>query len=160
MLKWDHPRMCGEKYHEKNLHERTKGSPPHVRGKVPPPRYSGTWTGITPACAGKSFFRLVVQSVVEDHPRMCGEKKKGGSPEKSGLGSPPHVRGKDHMRGMAADIRGITPACAGKSERAFVDRCDGQDHPRMCGEKLHRLPLYSLLVGSPPHVRGKESGHF
>ena len=34
----------------------------------------------------------------------------------------------------------ITPAWAGKSKTAFVDRCDGQDHPRMGGEKLIPVP--------------------
>ena len=54
-MTWDHPRMCGEKYHEKNLPERTKGSPPHVRGKVMLDADGLPQVGITPACAGKSL---------------------------------------------------------------------------------------------------------
>ena len=30
--------------------------------------------GITPACAGKSSHDLLLLSLVEDHPRVCGEK--------------------------------------------------------------------------------------
>ena len=33
------------------------------------------------------------------------------------------------------------------------------DHPRMCGEKLYRGIRYPWSVGSPPHVRGKDSYH-
>ena len=34
-------------------------------------------------------------------------------------------------------LRGITPACAGKSPCVFVFGPAVEDHPRMCGEKLH-----------------------
>ena len=70
--------------------------------------------GITPACAGKSFPAVLHFGLVEDHPRVCGEKSDAvsvpafalGSPrvcgEKKaditlmlrGWGSPPRVRGK------------------------------------------------------------------
>ena len=50
----DHPRMRGEKQHEKACDAADEGSPPHARGKAINP---GLWQGregITPACAGKS----------------------------------------------------------------------------------------------------------
>ena len=53
----DHPRVCGEKSQKGLWEPTTLGSPPRVRGKGPPPRYSGTCTGITPACAGKRLKR-------------------------------------------------------------------------------------------------------
>ena len=51
----DHPRVCGEKYHDMAAADRR--------------------VGITPAYAGKSH---VVKSPVYlvDHPRVCGEKTK------------------------------------------------------------------------------------
>ena len=50
---------------------------------------------------------------------------------------------------------GITPACAGKSERA-ARSCRGvPDHPRMCGEKFKQEFILYFTIGSPPHVRGK-----
>ena len=66
---------------------------------------------------------------------MCGEKKKGGSPEKSGLGSPPRMREKGGFLFHVVFQLGITPAHAGKS-RAIIDgSLLMEDHPRMCGEK-------------------------
>ena len=32
------------------------------------------------------------------------------------------------------------------------------DHPRVCGEKRCVYNVYKLMVGSPPRVRGKDSG--
>lgn len=33
------------------------------------------------------------------------------------IGSPPHVRGKDDLFNKESLLRGITPACAGKSQK-------------------------------------------
>ncbi len=50
----DHPRMCGEKdYGERYMYD-VSGSPPHVRGKARMLDLVGSWSRITPACAGKS----------------------------------------------------------------------------------------------------------
>ena len=49
----------------------------------------------------------------------------------------------------------ITPAYAGKS---FIMDCRlqaGQDHPRLCGEKLRLLYHRGEFLGSPPPMRGK-----
>ena len=31
-----------------------------------------------------------------------------------------------------------------------------RDHPRVCGEKLHRKLSATIFTGSPPRMRGKE----
>ena len=49
-------------------------------------------------------------------------------------GSPPHVRGKQIERTNVDAAMGITPACAGKTQRMHNTHLDLQDHPRMCGE--------------------------
>ena len=65
------------------------------------------------------------------------------------------------MRGKAAPLEPlrlalrITPACAGKSQERLKALWKEWDHPRMCGEKRHLLQKTDLLLGSPPHVRGK-----
>ena len=51
---------------------------------------------------------------------------------------------------------GITPACAGKSFRDNLVSRQLQDHPRACGEKPQWAPITLLMLGSPPHMRGKE----
>ena len=82
---------------------------------------------VTFICFNKKFFR--------DHPRTCGEKLRPSSSERYTLR--------------------ITPAHAGKSQNLDGDESQAQDHPRTCGEKqLFRIFL-CLLLGSPPHMRGK-----
>ena len=72
----DHPRMCGEKAGIRAGGVCRIGSPPHVRGKAPAPAGFQPPAGITPACAGKSRFLGVLCLMFQDHPRMCGEKKR------------------------------------------------------------------------------------
>ena len=53
-MKWDHPRVCGEKPAGRGMRTSSGGSPPRVRGKVEWRYFLAAHTGITPACAGKS----------------------------------------------------------------------------------------------------------
>ena len=112
--------------------------------------------GITSACAGKSFFASSISSSIEDHPRMCWEKIKGAFSYVSEWGSPPHVRGKVLTQTITNTIFRITPACAGKSLIVHPFCSSIKDHPRMCGEKLITGQTGGYIIGSPPHVRGKE----
>ena len=103
-----------------------------MRGKVGfDPDHILPW-GITPACAGKSAWHCIRNTVGKDHPRVCGEKRPPGSWLKTPTGSPPRVRGKGRHQ-----LR------------------DCIDHPRVCGEKLLYLCIGSGHTGSPPRVRGK-----
>ena len=54
--------------------------------------------------------------------------------------------------------RGITPARAGKSPGLSRVQIEHRDHPRACGEKFSRSGLIEQLEGSPPRVRGKDTG--
>ena len=74
----------------------------------------------------------------EDHPRVCGEKKKGALSSDKNAGSPPRVRGKvKSLMPYTNKIR-ITPACAGKSHSLIRIGLNSEDHPRVCGEKLRK----------------------
>ena len=53
-LRWDHPRVCGEKVTSSLSENSVMGSPPRVRGKVTEAVGNVLAIGITPACAGKS----------------------------------------------------------------------------------------------------------
>ena len=66
--------MCGEKTYEGVFLPWAIGSPPRVRGKAVCAGLQFALTGITPACAGKSFLRAPVRRASWDHPRVCGEK--------------------------------------------------------------------------------------
>ena len=134
----------------------SRGSPPHVRGKACRSDSADFWQGITPACAGKSGCRTPEWPNCRDHPRMCGEKTLGGMESHPARGSPPHVRGKVKQLCVLIALRGITPACAGKSCCFAGCSAGSGDHPRMCGEKLPGSARAPLNAGSPPHVRGKD----
>ena len=78
------------------------------------------------------------------------------------IGSPPRMRGKVAAAVPALFLRGITPACAGKSEKQVPFLPPYQDHPRVCGEKARTLIVQDEPQGSPPRMRGKaafDTGH-
>ena len=70
----DHPRLCGEKQYLYNFLTIFQGSPPPMRGKAIDSTDASDIFGITPAYAGKREFRRVQTSLLQDHPRLCGEK--------------------------------------------------------------------------------------
>ena len=65
---------------------------------------------------------------------MCGENYKKRVADDIHKGSPPHVRGKRVVIVVTYEIRGITPACAGKTFCRKNQHFQIEDHPRMCGE--------------------------
>ena len=68
--------MCGEKQELVIVLDLFVGSPPHVRGKEKGGVKVALISRITPACAGKSQSESEAYARREDHPRMCGEKRK------------------------------------------------------------------------------------
>ena len=95
IVKRDHPRLCGEKPETYCVKICRTGSPPPMRGKDGFSVAKGAIAGITPAYAGKSHGADFVFLGLEDHPRLCGEKKNTGDAE--------------------CGCTRITPAYAGKS---------------------------------------------
>ena len=135
LLKGDHPRVCGEKgSFPKNVYS-GEGSPPRMRGKVVHFFGAHLPDGITPAYAGKSSQTAEHPSIMQDHPRVCGEKSSPTSSHRKGQGSPPRMRGKALAPAPTIDIIGITPAYAGKSRILSSFPTRFWDHPRVCGEK-------------------------
>ena len=53
-------------------------------------------------------------------------------------------------------VTGITPAHAGKRLTRALRPVTPWDHPRTRGEKLRILRRPRVVLGSPPHTRGKE----
>ena len=69
------------------------------------------------------------------------------------------MRGKaDGFHEKFGDL-GITPAYAGKSTREGLFLQVLWDHPRLCGEKDRVKHCGSMLMGSPPPMRGKVKSH-
>ena len=112
----DHPRVCGEKIITRARLTMWAGSPPRVRGKARRTPTQPRKPRITPACAGKSHAACPPTPFLWDHPRVCGEKRRGTAQGHPGLGSPPRVRGKVMMLILEKLDERITPACAGKSK--------------------------------------------
>ena len=131
----DHPRVCGEKSQSTSASPRALGSPPRMRGKGVKQSNSRIRMGITPAYAGKSLLFRHFLPGRWDHPRVCGEKFRSGSPSGRTPGSPPRMRGKVNRNFDAWHRSGITPAYAGKSLFGPLDIAPYWDHPRVCGEK-------------------------
>ena len=86
-----------------------------MRGKLPQLIVQGTLVGITPAGAGKTLYEFELEHVERDHPRRCGENHHIPQNAQQIAGSPPQVRGKQHVSFFETDISGITPAGAGKT---------------------------------------------
>ena len=111
----DHPRRCGENYWRSCNGRYLSGSPPQVRGKRASSRQCAAQGRITPAGAGKTQYANFIPTVVQDHPRRCGENCLPSRPSRDMRGSPPQVRGKPRMtRTNNTNVR-ITPAGAGKT---------------------------------------------
>ena len=116
---------------------------------------------ITPAYAGKRQPSTACTWSDWDHPRVCGEKKRGFRPSSYLLGSPPRMRGKDSVCNESAPLVGITPAYAGKRLHT-CGRCGClRDHPRVCGEKSVEHSGVSWYVRITPAYAGKsiQLGH-
>ena len=127
--------MCGKNQKTLVPSGRFLGSPPHVREKLSLTLDCIIHCRITPACAGKTFFSLVVSFSSWDHPRMCGKNT-------------PLL----FITGVGI---GITPACAGKTQFNITSKHTDWDHPRMCGKNDDSISSLPLGIGSPPHVREK-----
>ena len=84
---------------------------------------------------GKVFPQNRINIIVEDHPRLCGEKFVQHLQCYLYTGSPPPMRGKVPDMRVRQITRGITPAYAGKSSTQHAFLCCVRDHPRLCGEK-------------------------
>ena len=151
----DHPRMRGEDFSYKKCAPLSEGSPPHARGRRQLAHLVEFADGITPACAGKTTTETKSAMQESDHPRMRGEDHPKRGTILSVTGSPPHARGRPWVQCRRPNRLGITPACAGKTERC---RCgDGhiEDHPRMRGEDTWERKLSSGTSWITPACAGK-----
>ena len=114
----------------------------------------------SPAYAGKRISKKSKRSVLEDHPRLCGEKPPSACTGGRCGGSPPPMRGKDLSAGQLRRNHRITPAYAGKSTSFLLLNYIIQDHPRLCGEKRFEMRYIPHRTGSPPPMRGKEGDDY
>ena len=131
------------------------GSPPHARGRRLEFLQDERRSRITPACAGKTFCIEPKSDNLVDHPRMRGEDLSYRYASNPRNGSPPHARGRHRCEDTHGDPIRITPACAGKTIGSGTMYMRARDHPRMRGEDFRVLAPGGVLIGSPPHARGR-----
>ena len=149
------PAWAGKSYLPQNT-EIKVGDHPRVGGeKALTVAIFATSRRITPAWAGKSIATAGLGAWDVDHPRVGGEKADALRVMEAWGGSPPRGRGKELNHHQQAVDVGITPAWAGKSIDHRDRHQQGQDHPRVGGEKTPGETKVPTLAGSPPRGRGK-----
>ena len=154
----DHPRMRGEDPSSPSPAAGALGSPPHARGRRGLPKNVFVAGRITPACAGKTSCVLRKKSGSPDHPRMRGEDPSGRCGHAVISGSPPHARGRPERQPVPLVVKGITPACAGKTGRGTVREPSAPDHPRMRGEDAEKVFDFLPEPWITPACAGKTVG--
>ena len=130
----DHPRVCGEHAHVRQVTAAALGSSPRVRGTLSLSGCQVPCPGIIPACAGNTFTRNGVHEISQ--------------------GSSPRVRGTRHHPRRTGRDPGIIPACAGNTSHRIAGVRSYRDHPRVCGEHGITLAVVRFGEGSSPRVRG------
>ena len=132
---WAHPRVCGENESREDARRLKRGSSPRVRGKRIRARSRCGYSGLIPACAGKTSSLAEGTNPAPAHPRVCGEN--------------------GEFVTFPRTSPGLIPACAGKTRRFRNDHRAARAHPRVCGENAFFVGMSSGVVGSSPRVRGK-----
>ena len=151
-----HPRVCGENPTLPVDDQPRAGSSPRVRGK-PMPNFIGDLTRrLIPACAGKTTKCAPWKAARPAHPRVCGENGLGVAQSHFAAGSSPRVRGKLREARNHFRMRGLIPACAGKTCPRPGYARSTRAHPRVCGENSLPPEMRKASAGSSPRVRGKQ----
>ena len=89
--------------------------------------------------------------------RICSRQKSIRScTARDSFSQTPRMRGKGGILGVQRNCPRITPAHAGKRRTPKQCVFNSRDHPRVCGEKISFKVSIASVMGSPPHVRGKE----
>ena len=107
--------MCGKNSRSASTSRRQYGSPPRVREELIFSLLFFLPIRITPACAGRTSMKLNCLAVTWDHPRVCGKNLVVIVVCCIMAGSPPRVREEPIFPSLVMLLRGITPACAGRT---------------------------------------------
>ena len=89
--------------------------------------------GSIPACAGEPCWGSVGQCSGRVYPRVCGGTLDFQSPEHTGEGLSPRVRGNRRVKLRWNRSHGSIPACAGEPSRASILPPMATVYPRVCG---------------------------
>ena len=111
----EHPRVCGENRAMAEEEWCEAGTSPRMRGKHPGHHYPSHSGRNIPAYAGKTASIDDVESLMEEHPRVCGENSRFVPGCSAPIGTSPRMRGKLGVYNFQRfQVRNI-PAYAGKT---------------------------------------------
>ena len=71
------------------------------------------------------------------------------------VGTPPRARGRLEVNPTKSELRGNTPACAGKTVRFVNNVRFEREHPRVRGEDAGCCGGDDPMMGTPPRARGR-----
>ena len=109
---------------------------------------------IIPAYAGSTRRMRTRSSMPQDHPRVCGEHGSGQMIDAASMGSSPRMRGAPESAVPDHQAVRIIPAYAGSTPTSQARGTPPRDHPRVCGEHIHRQGRHACAGGSSPRMRG------
>ena len=152
-----HPRACGEDLPCDQIVEKSRETPPRMRGRLA--RLFAIWilARNTPAHAGKTIIRKIRILIRGKHPRACGEDWVTVPTMSSSLETPPRMRGRRTGPLLGDTGAGNTPAHAGKTYRQWCRIPYREKHPRACGEDDGRAGCRQGWIETPPRMRGRRS---
>ena len=151
----EHPRVCGENPYGFYPARYAGGTSPRMRGKRGNLLIQPVHNRNIPAYAGKTPASWPAKHTPAEHPRVCGENLKCGSPRANPKGTSPRMRGKRGAGGMGAGPFRNIPAYAGKTPDRRHPRHWIAEHPRVCGENPYGFYPARYAGGTSPRMRGK-----
>ena len=154
LLSRDHPHVCGDYGELTTLGMRVLGSPPRVWGLLIGQCRLLAASGITPTCVGTTSSIRRVNSVIRDHPHVCGDYSVHRVLFTVVLGSPPRVWGLPDDSLCSVSDEGITPTCVGTTPAPPRPPPTPWDHPHVCGDYQTTTTPSREAQGSPPRVWG------
>ena len=115
-------------------------------------------TGLIPAGAGSTAFRVPKLRPPTAHPRWRGEHAVTAAKESEKWGSSPLARGARVFRVHVALIGRLIPAGAGSTASSGFPSSSPRAHPRWRGEHLVSTSIHTGRFGSSPLARGARCG--
>ena len=152
----DHPRVCGEHLGCSVDELKKEGSSPRMRGAHMRLSRRPFSSRIIPAYAGSTHAVDAPPRGPWDHPRVCGEHRRGECRGAHRGGSSPRMRGAPSVGRRVDDVSRIIPAYAGSTSDILGYRSASEDHPRVCGEHLEDMEPWDVVWGSSPRMRGAQ----
>ena len=135
------------------------GSSPRVWGQAEEELGIKPSQRIIPTRVGTSWRGLNLTSVARDHPHACGDKVVSFPFVVVVLGSSPRVWGQAQGAAVFFCDERIIPTRVGTRFAQSQRRKAYKDHPHACGDKVLKVSVVEIFLGSSPRVWGQAYGY-